>query len=147
MQRLRAIEQDWSTINDMRQDFESTKAKLKTLMHRELVPETQPLPITTRRPHAMRGDVVDPSFTAHCDPAQNSTSYQQHRSVNSTDAALENASDMVQDNRRVCDVTQTAGIVAAEFSKPHSQWHRYEERLRAREAEAEATELRAEVSY
>ena len=55
--------------------------------------------------------------------------------------------DELEGSTRVHDGHRMAGTVAEECSRPYSQWHRYEQRLRAREAEAEAAELRSEVRY
>lgn len=147
MQRLQAIEQDWSTINGMRQDFESTKAKLKTLMHRELTPQTHSLPPAPRAPRATPGDHASHTYSPRCDPMDNAAQYaqQQKAQMHGANTELDMAADMAQSCRGMDGVSQTAGTVAVECSKPYSQWHRYEQRLQAREAEAEAAELRSEV--
>lgn len=144
MQRLRAIEQDWSTINDMRQDFESTKAKLKTLMHRELVPQTETMPSTSRAPHV---DRTVHAYNPTCAAVGNPQAYTQHHQPGVADSGLSIDTDELEGSRRVNDGHRMAGTVSEECSKPYSQWHRYEQRLRAREAEAEAAELRSEVRY
>jgi hypothetical protein len=146
MQRLRAIEQDWSTINDMRHDFESTKAKLRTLMHRELTPQSHSLPASSR---VISEDLATDAYSPRCDTYGTATMYTpQHRlNLQAVDAALDRASGEVQNCRGMRDMSLASGSIADACSKPYSQWHKYEQHLRAREAETEAAELRSEVLF
>lgn len=140
MQRLRAIEEDWSTINDMRQDFESTKAKLRNLMHRELIPHSQSLPPPNRLHQSV-------TYGADCSPHHHP---EECTSSNSRKMPCERHGGDVAPDMEPCYQNMgagAAGAVADECAKPYSKWHRYEQRLRAREAEAEAAELRAEVCF
>jgi hypothetical protein len=132
MQRLRAIERDWSTINDMRQDFESTKAKLKCLMHRELGPKASSHTCSPRCTHVDRSP-----------PALTAMPRAQSMDVPSGLCSGSGATRAVHQN--ASGHQSAPWMVASECSKPDSQWRHYEQRLRAREAEAEAAELRAEV--
>ena len=140
MQRLRAIEEDWSTINDMRQDFESTKAKLKTLMHRELAPQIPSMACPSNLGHADHACIPR-------DTAGHPQAHRQQQWSQLAHAELRMGADLAPSSRRGDDVNQAAGAVAVECPKPYSQLHRYEQRLKAREAEAEAAELRSEVLH
>jgi hypothetical protein len=116
MQRLRAIEQDWSTINDMRQDFESTKAKLRNLMHRELAPQSKSLPRSSR---VTPEDHASHAYSPSCDKISAAQMYtQQHQpQIHGTDVALDKAADVGQDCRGMRDGSQAAGSAADECSK------------------------------